>query len=207
MHRGWITMLAKACTTLRHPRGASAVELIIALILSALVVMGVVRLFGATIEEKFRDGDERISGMDQEREGGDGGSQVVAAPDALEGDNAGSAKGNRVSIKEKKGFGFGDDGGKNELTEEQRAEQQRLKKAQEKGYAVKQRKSDYERRFGGGKDDDRVRKDADRRAVRLPGDRPTVEARINPFILLLLFLIAGALVYFIFKGQTVGNDS
>ncbi|MEC9399599.1 MAG: hypothetical protein VX475_18365, partial [Myxococcota bacterium] len=84
-------MLAKACTTLRHPRGASAVELIIALILSALVVMGVVKLFGATIEQKFRDGDERISGMDHEKEGGSGGSQIVASPDEFEENNSGSA--------------------------------------------------------------------------------------------------------------------
>ncbi|MEC9440856.1 MAG: hypothetical protein VYE40_07140 [Myxococcota bacterium] len=200
-------MLAKACTTLRHPRGASAVELIIALILSALVVMGVVKLFGATIEQKFRDGDERISGMDHEKEGGSGGSQIVASPDEFEENNSGSAGGTRVAIKQKKSVGFGSDSDTNELSEEQRAEQERLKKAQQKGYAVKQRKSDYERRFGSSQDDDRVKRDSEQRAVRLPGDGPTVEASINPFILLLLFLIAGGLVFFIFKGQTVGNDS
>ena len=44
-------MLAKLSSAIRRPRGASAVEIVIALILCTLVVMGVVKIFGATIEK------------------------------------------------------------------------------------------------------------------------------------------------------------
>ena len=200
-------MLAKLSSAIRRPRGASAVEIVIALILCTLVVMGVVKIFGATIEKKFRDGEERVAGMDRDESADSSGSQITASTDEAKSGHDGTLSSDGVKISRREGARLGEGGGAGELSDEERAEQERLKAAQQKGYAVKQRRSESERRFGSGGGDDRVKKDNDKQAVHLPGEGPELEAGINPFILFLLFMIAGALVSFIFKGQTVGNDS
>ena len=63
-----------------HRRGATSVEYMIALILVALVVLSVWRLFGETVEQKFRAGEAKVRTLD-------GTAQEQAWADNLEDDN------------------------------------------------------------------------------------------------------------------------
>ena len=83
-------------------------------------------------------------------------------------------------------------------------EAQRIALMKERGYSVKQEKSDYERRFGSDTEKGPRHVDATK-TYYLPGEKPDMEAGINPFILFLIGLIVAGLIFFIFKNQSAGG--
>lgn len=63
-------------------RGATAVEYIVMLLLAAMVILAIMRVFGSTIESKYNDAHDELSGIETDRSnsgsgsgaGGEGGS-------------------------------------------------------------------------------------------------------------------------------------
>ena len=60
-------MMSKLCVHLRSPRGATVVEYIIAVILVVMLIMGMGKLMGTTILDKFRQGGQTIDKIDAEK--------------------------------------------------------------------------------------------------------------------------------------------
>ena len=186
-------------------RGASAVEYIIALILCALVILGVVRLFGTTIYEKFQQGDERISGMEgdgpnrRNRSGGDSKGDLVSASGASEaGESRGGSGGGKGTIRSRDGLasrsgahGAGD------------REQGRGGNARHGGSTF-----GYDSQYGSSEEDrerrargeDRIISAKDRaRYHAISGEEVEEELHFNPFILIILALMLLFLGFMIIK--------
>lgn len=61
--------------SLRNRRGATAVEYIVMLILTAMVILAIMRVFGSTIEAKYNDAHDELAGLETDRsKSGSGGS-------------------------------------------------------------------------------------------------------------------------------------
>ncbi len=53
--------------SLRNRRGATAVEYIVMLILTAMVILAIMRVFGSTIEAKYSDAHDELAGLESTR--------------------------------------------------------------------------------------------------------------------------------------------
>ena len=58
----------------RSRRGATAVEYIVMLLLTAMVILAIMRVFGSTIEAKYNDAHEELTGLESDRSKSGGGS-------------------------------------------------------------------------------------------------------------------------------------
>lgn len=79
-------MMRKISRQLRSPRGATAVEYIVAIILVAMVILGMAKLMGSTIMGKVRASSSTIDKMDSEK-------GYVAAQDSNGSNSASSSSG------------------------------------------------------------------------------------------------------------------
>lgn len=62
---------------LTNRRGATAVEYIVMIVLTAMIILAVTRIFGSTIEQKYMEANDELSGTlagDSDRSDGSGGS-------------------------------------------------------------------------------------------------------------------------------------
>lgn len=91
-------MMRKISRQLRSPRGATTVEYIVAIILVAMVVLGMAKLMGSTIMSKVRASSSTIDKMDSEK-------GYIAAQDTSSGSNS---SGSSVEVVN----GSGQDGAK-----------------------------------------------------------------------------------------------
>lgn len=55
-------MLRRMRSMIRRPRGATAVEYMVMMLLAVMVVMAVLKVFGGSIQEKFADANDELSG-------------------------------------------------------------------------------------------------------------------------------------------------
>ncbi len=201
-------MLARLSTSLRRPRGASAVEAIVALMLVALVVLGISRLFGDMIKQKFEQGDERIRTMEHaETDGGERGSGFAEAREDPAGSDgrSGSAGagsgggGNDAYVNSLRGSrddaladGWGESDG------EGSAEGAIIDR--KKGYAVRRKSADGAAAGGGRFNGSQGNSDGDR-TYYLPGEEPQKDVGFNPFIIIVVLLLIGALIFVMIKGN------
>lgn len=83
--------LRSALHTLRNPKGATAVEYIIGIVLVACVLIGAFQLFGGAIGSQFGDSSDSIGGIGEEKEVD---ADTVASIDS----SVGSAKNQRADL-------------------------------------------------------------------------------------------------------------
>lgn len=196
---------------LRNARGATVVEYLIAVILAALVLLGASKLFGRTLYNKFVAGDEKIREMDRDKKdnrAGDGGGYSDSgvsggASDEQGGESQFDTGGARVG----KTHGDGDPGSLS---------------ASNSSFGASGRDGarggpGAARRSGGagvGADSDSSVSGGRRRTpikgpkfkdYRLPGEVEEEEAGFNPFILLVVGLLFGFLIFVMIKGNKEGG--
>lgn len=196
----------RASFSLRHwwrqGRGATVVEYLVALILAALVVLGVVKLFGGTIYEKYRQGDERISEMDRkklEQEGALDDSTLLHASGSGEG---GSGRRDNKSLTfQRDNSGLNRSGGRsNSLDRKESRDRSRRGGGGADGITLGAEGDEDERGVSGGADevlDAKMRQEH----YALRGEAPPEEFRLNPFVIILFILLALGLLYMVIRGN------
>lgn len=185
-------------------RGATAVEYLVALILCVLVVLGISRLFGDTLYEKYRMGDERISEMERDdrnlsgSKGGGGGNLVQASEN--ESSSSGKGAGKNLRVKNSLGRGDGLEGAGSQLDgEEERKRRMAREHARAQGYDVNA--PERNQRNSTGKDDELADPEMKKEHYALRGETPPEEFRFNPLILILAALLLLGLGYMMIKGN------
>ncbi len=189
---------------LRRGRGATAVEYLVALILCVLVVLGVAKLFGTTIYEKFQMGDERISDMERKQRkfgsGGNGGGGNLVS--ANEGDDVnGDKQQNKAYVTRARNSKLDDlSAGDSQLSQE---EQKRLmaKRLATNSASSSQMGSPQEQGGSAGSDDHITDPEMQRQQYALRGETPPEQFRFNPLILILIAMLLLGLGYMIVKGN------
>ncbi len=191
---------------LRQSRGATTVEYLVALTLMALVVLGVTKLMGSTLYEKYSMGDERISNMEHQRRslagGVDDNGNVVGAKE-LERGGSNAAYAKHTRIKNMGGKTSSSSSGSSSEDEDDKQKLTRRSFARQQGYNA------YGPKNGGGGSasrdeilDPKMRNEH----YALRGEKPPEEFRFNPIIIILAILLLLGLGYIIVKGNKEGGD-
>lgn len=197
---------------LRNARGATVVEYLIAVILASLVLLGVSKLFGQTVYNKFVAGDEQIREMD-----GDDKDQRLGAGGHY---NSGSAVSGRASNGQggdsqfdtggaRRGRAHGD-GDPGSLTARNSSFGKEGGEGDRGGAGAARRSggggvgADSEDRASGGRRRTPI-KGPKFKDYRLPGEAPEEDAGFNPFILLVVGLLFAFLIFVMIKGNKEGG--
>jgi Flp pilus assembly pilin Flp len=86
--------------SLRNRRGATAVEYIVMLILTAMVILAIMRVFGSTIEAKYNDAHDELSGLETDRsKSGSSGSGGSGSRGSHNDDSAGGGSADKSSAE------------------------------------------------------------------------------------------------------------
>lgn len=185
-------------------RGATVVEYLVALILCVLVVLGISRLFGDTLYEKYRMGDERISEMERDNRNisGSRGAGSGNLVQATENDSSGSGKGAGKNLHVKTTLGSGNglsNSGSQLEAQEDRKRRLARQHARAQGYDVNA--PEKNQRQSTSKEDELVDPEMKKEHYALRGETPPEEFRFNPIILILIALLLLGLGYMMFKGN------
>lgn len=190
-------------TWLRNGRGASAVEYLVALILCALVVLGITKLFGETLYEKYKMGDARISDMERNQrnvdKGGRGDGSLVSANqiDDVNAKNGGNKT--QVSRKHNPGMGALAEGDSELSQEEQKRLMAKRLATGSGGYAYS--KTGDEGGGSGGEKDSITDPEQRKQQYALRGEKPPEQFRFNPIILIVIAMLLLGLGYIMVKGN------
>lgn len=189
---------------LRKGRGATAVEYLVALILCALVVLGVSKLFGDTLYEKYKMGDARISDMERNQRSMDNGSggdgSLVSANQIDDVNAAGSGSKTQVSRKHNTSMSAFADGDSQLSQEEQKRLMAKRLATGSGGYAYS--KTSGEQGGSGGEEKDSITDPEQRKQqYALRGEKPPEPFRFNPVILIIIAMLLLGLGYMMVKGN------
>jgi Flp pilus assembly pilin Flp len=191
------------CSWLRQARGATAVEYLVALILCVLVVLGISKLFGETLYEKYKMGDARISDMErnQRRTGGGSGndSNLVQAKE-IDNANEGSGQNKAYVTRSRNGSLGGISEGDSQLSQEDQKRLMAKRLESSSGYSS-QGGADEDGRGSGESKDKIVDPKMTRQQYALRGEKPPEQFRFNPFILIIIALLLLGLGYIMVKGN------
>lgn len=178
-------------------------EYLVALILCVLVVLGISKLFGETLYEKYKMGDARISDMERNQrrmEGGSGNDSNLVQAKEIDNANEGSGKNKGYATRSRNGSLGGMSEGDSQLSQEDQKRLMAKRLESSSGYSS-QGGANEEGRGSGESKDKIVDPKMKRQQYALRGEKPPEQFRFNPFILIIIALLLLGLGYIMVKGN------
>lgn len=181
---------------LRSRRGATPVEYMVMLILTALVVLAAVKVFGGTVKSKYSRANDDLGGTlaaeDQQGRGGEGGGDSLG-PTARYGVEASGSQGGDNA----KGAGSGSD--KSRAGNRASGEGSSSDSKAGSGSGSGSGEDNGDGRIGGGEDDGAENRGAAERPE--AGKSEGKKSSVNPIVILVALLLLGLLLYVMASGK------